>query len=139
MGQNIACRFDEKTLQFVGNPIEQARCLLRPNKIGGVLEAQLKTLPKPLEKLIGEKVKIKKENLRRFLSRNKINENDIGDHTYPRAKVQLAQLLIANGQAAQARAEIHEVIADDPHAPAFQRKRDRVWIQRAKKLGQQLG
>ncbi len=78
MAQNKSCEFNAQTLQFVGKPIEQARCLLRPNKIGGVLEAQLKTLPKPLEKLIGEKVKIKKENLRKFLSQNKISENDIG-------------------------------------------------------------
>ena len=42
------------------------------------MDEELKSLPQPLEKLIGEKVKIKKENLRRFLSRNKINENDIG-------------------------------------------------------------
>ena len=40
---------------------------------------------------------------------------------------------------AQARSEIHEVIADDPHAPGFQRRRDRVWIKQAKKLARQLG
>ena len=78
MAQNKSCEFNARTLQFAGKPVEQARCLLRPNKIGGVLNEQLKSLPAPLEKLIGGKVKIKKENLRRFLSRNKINENDIG-------------------------------------------------------------
>lgn len=61
------------------------------------------------------------------------------NHTYPRAKVQLAQLLIDKGQPAEARSEITEVIADDPHAPAFQRRRDRVWVNRAKKLARQLG
>lgn len=61
------------------------------------------------------------------------------NHAYPRAKVQLAQLLVGQGQAAQARSEIHEVIADDPHAPGFQRRRDRVWIKQAKKLARQLG
>jgi len=44
--QNIPCKFNEKTLQFVGIPIEQARCLLRPNRIGGVLGEQLKVLPR---------------------------------------------------------------------------------------------
>ena len=61
------------------------------------------------------------------------------NHSYPRAKVQLAQLYAAKGQVDLARAEIREVIDDDPHAPAFQRKRDRVWIKRAKKLARQLG
>ena len=61
------------------------------------------------------------------------------NHSYPRAKVQLAQLYAAKGQVDLARAELREVIADDPHAPAFQRKRDRVWVRRAKKLARQLG
>ncbi|HEX8639434.1 MAG TPA: hypothetical protein VF692_15295, partial [Pyrinomonadaceae bacterium] len=65
--QNKSCRFDENTLQFAGTPVEQARCLLRPNKISGALGAELKKLPNPLEKIVGEKVEIKKENLRRFL------------------------------------------------------------------------
>src|SRR2546422_1491892 len=37
-------------------------------------------------------------------------------HSYPRARVQLAQLYLANGQADLARAEVREVLADDPHA-----------------------
>ena len=78
MAQNSPCKFDEKTLQFDGTPVEQARCLLRPNKIGGVLDAKLKMLPKPLENLIGASVKIKKENLRKYLQKNKINEETIG-------------------------------------------------------------
>lgn len=76
--QNTPCKFDEKTLQFVGTPVEQARCLLRPNKIGGVLGEKLKQLPKPLEKLIGESVKIKKEDLRKYLQKHKIDEETIG-------------------------------------------------------------
>lgn len=76
--QNKPCEFNPQTIQFTGNPIEQARCLLRPNKIGGVLENELKSLPKPLEKLVGAKVKIKKERLRKFLLENKIDENALG-------------------------------------------------------------
>ena len=51
------------------------------------------------------------------------------NHSYPRAKVQLAELYIAKNQPGLARAELKDVLSDDLHAPAFQRKRDRVWIQ----------
>jgi hypothetical protein len=54
-------------------------------------------------------------------------------HSYPRAKVQLAELYIANQQPDLARAELKDVIADDEHAPAFQRARDRVWVRRARR------
>lgn len=54
-------------------------------------------------------------------------------HSYPRAKVQLAELYIADKKADLARAELKDVIADDEHAPAFQRARDRVWVRRARR------
>jgi hypothetical protein len=60
------------------------------------------------------------------------------NHSYPRAKVQVAELYLVKGQKDAARAELTEVLADDPHAPAFQRKRDRVWIKRAKRLMRQI-
>jgi len=53
------------------------------------------------------------------------------NHSYPRAKVQLAELYLARDQAGLARAEVNEVVADDAHAPSFQRRRDRVWVRRA--------
>ncbi len=59
-------------------------------------------------------------------------------HSYPRAKVQLAELYLATGKPDLARAELRDVVADDAHAPAFQRRRDRVWIARAKTLLRQL-
>jgi hypothetical protein len=59
-------------------------------------------------------------------------------HSYPRAKVQLAELLITKGKAAEALAELKDVVADDPHTPAYQRKRDRVWVGRAKSLMHKL-
>jgi hypothetical protein len=55
-------------------------------------------------------------------------------HSYPRAKVQMAELYIAKNQTDLARAELKDVLSDDVHAPAFQRKRDRMWIRRAKSL-----
>ena len=56
------------------------------------------------------------------------------NHSYPRAKVQLAELYLANGQADLAKTELNEVLADDAHAPEFQRRRDRIWIRRARGL-----
>jgi hypothetical protein len=60
------------------------------------------------------------------------------NHSYPRAKVQLAQLYISRNQADLARQQINEVISDDIHAPPFQRRRDRVWVRKAKGLRKQL-
>src|SRR6476620_11710465 len=77
-GQNIPCPFNTETFQFQGSPKEQARCLLRPVKQRGILGEQLKRLPASLEKLIGEKIKIKKESLRKFLIKNNISETSIG-------------------------------------------------------------
>jgi len=34
---------------------------------------------------------------------------------------------------------LKEVLADDFHAPKFQRKRDRVWVGRAKSLLRKIG
>jgi len=59
-------------------------------------------------------------------------------HSYPRAKVQLAELYLAKGQPDLARAEVKDVVSDDQHAPAFQRKRDRVWVRRARSLMDKL-
>jgi hypothetical protein len=60
------------------------------------------------------------------------------NHSYPRAKVQLAELYLARNQPDLARNEVREVVADDIHAPVFQRKRDRVWVRRAKSLLRKL-
>lgn len=78
MSQNTPCRFDEVTLAFAGTAVEQARCLLRPNAIGGVLGAELKKLPDPLEKLIGQKVGISRTGLRKYLVKNKLDETALG-------------------------------------------------------------
>ena len=60
-------------------------------------------------------------------------------HSYPRAKVQLAELYIARNQPDLARPELKEVLADDAHGPAYQRKRDRVWVRRARGLMRKVG
>lgn len=92
--QNKPCKFDEKTLQFVGTPIEQARCLLRPNKIGGNLGNELKKLPNPLEKLIGQRTKVGKEKLRKYLQKQQISEEKLGgnlDEPLSKAKLPIGE------------------------------------------------
>jgi len=56
------------------------------------------------------------------------------DNAYARARVQLAELLATNGETSAAKEELEEVLNDDRHAPPFQRKRDIVWVKRAKRL-----
>lgn len=60
-------------------------------------------------------------------------EHVVKNHSYPRAKVQLAELYIAKQKPDLARSQLNDVITDDMHAPAFQRRRDRVWVSRAKR------
>ncbi|HTD85040.1 MAG TPA: tetratricopeptide repeat protein [Candidatus Binatia bacterium] len=55
-------------------------------------------------------------------------------HSYGRARVQLAELYLEAGRAEEARQQIEEVLADAGHAPAFQRRRERTWVRRAKSL-----
>lgn len=62
----------------------------------------------------------------------------VANNSYPRAKVQLAELYLATGQADLARAELKDVLAEDPHAPVFQRRRDRIWVNRARSLLRKL-
>ena len=56
------------------------------------------------------------------------------NHSYPRAKVQLAELYIEKNQLDGARAQLKDILTDDAYAPPFQRRRDRVWVRRAKSL-----
>jgi len=56
----------------------------------------------------------------------------VENHSYARAKVQFAELCLARNQIDLARAQLNEVIKDDVHAPAFQRRRERIWVSRAK-------
>jgi hypothetical protein len=63
----------------------------------------------------------------------------LGHYSYSRARVQLAELYLAQGQKDKALEQVREVIETDAHAPAFDRKRNRVWFRRAKKLYRQIG
>lgn len=58
----------------------------------------------------------------------------VENHSYARAKVQFAELCLARKENDLARTQLNEVIMDDAHAPVFQRRKDRVWVRRAKSL-----
>jgi hypothetical protein len=61
------------------------------------------------------------------------------NHSYARARVELAELYMESGQIKLAQANLHEAVADDAHAPAFERRHERFWIKRAKKLLKRIG
>ena len=77
-GQNAPCPIDSQTLQFVGKPIDQARCLLRPNGYGGVLGQPLERLPRTLEKVIGSKVKFSRPAFLKYIAELNVSESAIG-------------------------------------------------------------
>lgn len=98
MAQNTSCRFDPRTLQFNGDPLAQAKCLLRPNGKGGTLGVEPAKLPDPLEKLIGGTVKIKAAKLRAYLNDKKITEDTIGGSI----DLPLAKAILPDGSAIEA-------------------------------------
>jgi len=66
-------------------------------------------------------------------------ERIVEQHSYARARYQLAELYAAKSKADLACQQLEELLADDVHAPTYQRKRDRVWVRRAKRLRRKLG
>ena len=58
----------------------------------------------------------------------------MANNSYARARVHLAALYLAKDRPELARTQLEDVLADAPHAATFQRKRDRVWVTRAKSL-----
>lgn len=62
----------------------------------------------------------------------------VENHSYARAKVQYAEMCLSRNLPDVAREQLNDVIKDDLHAPIFQRRRDRVWIHRAKSLLRQI-
>jgi len=56
------------------------------------------------------------------------------EHSYARARVQLAELYLAKGMKEEARREAEEMLSDDVHSPPFQRRKDKPWVRRAKVL-----
>lgn len=58
----------------------------------------------------------------------------LGMYSYARAKVQYAQLLMERGEKEEARKILEEVLADEPYGAKFQRRREAVWVRKAKGL-----
>jgi len=65
-------------------------------------------------------------------------EQVVTQHSYARARAQLAELLAAKGQTERARKFAEEVLFEDKVAPEYQRKQERPWVARAKKLLKRL-
>jgi tetratricopeptide (TPR) repeat protein len=61
-------------------------------------------------------------------------ERIIENHSYARARVQLAELYLKTGRNTDARTQLEEVLSEAPHTAAFQRRRDKVWVRQAKRL-----
>ena len=72
------CGFDVDALQFAGDALTQARCLLRPVATGGVLSPQPAELPGSLEALIGQPAVDLKAPLRRYLVVHHMGDAAIG-------------------------------------------------------------
>ncbi len=66
------CPFDSRDVD------QLARCLLRPVTIYGNLGPEPDTLPVPLDKLIGKRVKVKAKTLQRYLDAHEISDESIG-------------------------------------------------------------
>ena len=72
------CGFDVEALQFAGDALTQARCLMRPVATGGVLSPQPATLPDSLVALIGQPTGELKSQLRLYLTARRIGDAAIG-------------------------------------------------------------
>jgi hypothetical protein len=117
------------------------QCLLRlkrPNEARPLLEAVTQESPKHdyghSLMAFAETLAAQGEIDRAIEVWHRVTEN----HTYPRARVQLAELYLKKGKQDLAREQLHEVLTDAPHAPAFQRKRERPWVRRAGRLMRQI-
>ncbi|HEY8976554.1 MAG TPA: hypothetical protein VIN75_20235 [Burkholderiaceae bacterium] len=72
------CGFDVETLQFAGDALAQARCLLRPVAQGGVVSTSPAVLPDPLASLVGQPVGDLGPRLQRYLAAHAIPDAAIG-------------------------------------------------------------
>ena len=72
------CGFDVETLQFAGDALAQARCLLRPVAQGGGVAPQPAQLPGTLAVLIGQPVGDLKPRLQRYLAERAVPDASIG-------------------------------------------------------------
>ena len=72
------CGFDVETLQFAGDALAQARCLLRPVAPGGAIASQPAALPDSLAALVGQPVGDLAPRLQRYLAARAIADAAVG-------------------------------------------------------------
>jgi hypothetical protein len=72
------CKFDDNTLSYEGDPVDQARCLLRRVKKFRILDSAPAALPPVLEHALNGPMSVTEVDLRGFLGLNQISEEDIG-------------------------------------------------------------
>lgn len=123
-----------------GDPDIQAhlgQCLLRQGKPEEALELLQKVAQSDPKHDYGHTLMALAETHMKLGSNDsaiQLWERVLENHSYPRARVQLAELYVQRGELAKARNILEETLADEEHSPTFQRRRDRVWISRAKTL-----
>lgn len=76
--------------------------------------------------------------LNRSEEAQKALEQVLQHQTYAEARVMLAEIYLNIGRRDDARHQLEEVIEDDKHAPAFVKKKDRVWSRKASQMLQQI-
>jgi len=73
-----SCQFVDTLYRFIGNPVEQAKCLLRPVRPYGNLGDKLEMLPEVLEKNIGQPFHLSRSQIEKYLRQKSIQMSDIG-------------------------------------------------------------
>lgn len=113
------------------------QCLLRlkrPNDALPLLEAVCQEVPKHDYGHTRMALAEAYASLGRATDAMRAFEQVLQGNGYARAKMQLAELYAQAKRGDEARGLLREVLEDDAHAPGFQRKRDRVWVRKAKNL-----
>ena len=59
-------------------------------------------------------------------------KNVLENHTYARARVQLARLYLERGEKELAKKELNDFLVDAGYGVSFQKKLDKPWIRQAK-------
>lgn len=61
-------------------------------------------------------------------------ESVLEANTYAQARVLLGEAYLAADRRKEARAQFNEVLRSDKHAPDFHRRRDKLWVKRARQM-----
>ena len=113
------------------------QCLLRQGKADEALELLQKVAAEDPKHDYGFTLMALAETHMRLGSNDsaiQIWEMVLENHSYPRAKVQLAELYLQKNEVDKAEGILKETLADEQYSPDFQKRKDRVWISRAKGL-----